>query len=99
MIQVLLLCWKILVSGLILSKRNVSKSAFDFILLFLLLATDMNDPEFTKIGHRFLKLYLQVFGASTDFIKWAEEVVTAANTRAMYPIMFVFSFFVVIVIF
>jgi hypothetical protein len=32
-------------------------------------------------------MYIQVFGANAEFLKWAEDIITTANTRVMYPIL------------
>ena len=46
---------------------------------------DSSDPDFVKIGYRFLKLYLQIYGTNADLLKWADDIITTANTCAVYP--------------
>ncbi len=54
------------------------------LYIFLLTNEDALDPDFLKLGNRFLRMTLQIFGASTDFLKWAEEITSIANSRVVY---------------
>jgi hypothetical protein len=46
---------------------------------------DIHDPDFVKLGYRFLRLYMQIYGANADLLQWADEIVNTANTRVVYP--------------